>query len=111
MKIAVDAMGGDFAPEQVVAGAIAAAKHLDCEVVLVGDQDKVQAELAKDPSWENLKISIHHTSDVIGMDEHPGAAVRRGPRGPSGVIATGRPTASASISARIPAAPPREELP
>ena len=77
MKIAVDAMGGDFAPEQVVAGAIAAAKHLDCEIVLVGDQDKVQAELVKDPAWKNLKISIHHTSDVIGMDEHPGAAVRR----------------------------------
>ena len=77
MKIAVDAMGGDFAPRQIVLGAIAAAKQLNCEIVLVGDQDKVQAELDKNPDWRKLKISIHHASDVIGMDEHPGAAVRR----------------------------------
>lgn len=77
MKIAVDAMGGDFAPEQIVLGAIMAAKQLDCEIVLVGDQDKIKAELDKEPAWHDLKISIHHASDAIGMDEHPGAAVRR----------------------------------
>ncbi len=77
MKIAVDAMGGDFAPEQVVLGAIAAAKQYDCEVILVGDENKVKAELAKNPQWQDLKISIYHASDEIGMSEHPGAAVRR----------------------------------
>jgi len=77
MKIAVDAMGGDFAPKQIVLGAVAAAKQLDCEIVLVGDEEQVQAELEKISDWKNLKISIHHASEVIGMDEHPGAAVRR----------------------------------
>ena len=77
MKIAVDAMGGDFAPEQIVLGALAAARQLDCEIVLVGDQQKVQAELDKSTDWHKLKISIQHAEDVIGMDEHPGAAVRR----------------------------------
>lgn len=77
MKIAVDAMGGDFAPEQIVLGVIAAAKEYDCEIVLVGDEMKIKTVLEQSPSWKNLKISIHHANDVIGMDEHPGAAVRR----------------------------------
>ncbi|WP_110953104.1 phosphate acyltransferase PlsX [Anaerosinus massiliensis] len=77
MKIAVDAMGGDFAPEQIVLGAITAAQEYDCEIILVGDEVKVRTVLEKCPAWQNLKISIHHASDVIGMDEHPGAAVRR----------------------------------
>ncbi|MBQ1335767.1 MAG: phosphate acyltransferase, partial [Selenomonadaceae bacterium] len=37
MKIAVDAMGGDFAPEQIVFGAVRAARKYQCEIVLVGD--------------------------------------------------------------------------
>ena len=45
MKIAVDAMGGDFAPEQVVFGAIRAAKKYDCEIVLVGDEAKIREVL------------------------------------------------------------------
>jgi glycerol-3-phosphate acyltransferase PlsX len=77
MKIAVDAMGGDFAPEQIVLGVIAAAKEYDCEIVLVGDETKIKTVLEQSPEWKNLMISIHHANDVIGMDEHPGAAVRR----------------------------------
>ena len=77
MKIAVDAMGGDFAPEQIVLGVIAAAKEYDCEIVLVGDKTKIKTILEQSPEWKNLKITIHHANDVIGMDEHPGAAVRR----------------------------------
>ncbi len=78
MKIAVDAMGGDYAPQQVVKGAVLAAKNYDCEIVLVGDQNQIQSELDKEfPEWKSSKISIHHASDVIGMGEHPGVAVRR----------------------------------
>ena len=48
MRIAVDAMGGDYAPGQIVLGAIEAVhKYEECEIVLVGDQDKIQAELDK----------------------------------------------------------------
>ena len=47
MKIVVDAMGGDHAPAVVVAGSLAAVKEYDLEVILVGDQPKIQALLKK----------------------------------------------------------------
>lgn len=77
MKIAVDAMGGDFAPKQIVLGAIDAAKEYDCEIVLVGDEAKIKAVLDKHTVGDKLKISVFHAADVIEMSEHPGAAVRR----------------------------------
>lgn len=77
MKIAIDAMGGDFAPEQVVLGAVEAAKEYDCQIVLVGDELKIRPVLEQTPNWKELNITVHHASDVIGMGEHPGAAVRR----------------------------------
>lgn len=77
MKIAIDAMGGDFAPEQIVLGAIEAAKEYGCEIVLVGDESKIKTILDQNVNQGKLDISIHHASDVIGMAEHPGAAVRR----------------------------------
>ena len=77
MRIAVDAMGGDFAPKEIVLGAIAAAEAYGCEIVLVGDEEKIRGVLEQNPGWNRERISIHHASDVIGMGEHPGAAVRR----------------------------------
>ncbi|MBQ9614786.1 MAG: phosphate acyltransferase PlsX [Selenomonadaceae bacterium] len=76
MKIAVDAMGGDFAPEQIVFGAVRAARKYECEIVLVGDEEKIRAVLKHEKDWEQLGITIHHASEVIGMDEHPADAVR-----------------------------------
>ena len=76
MRIAVDAMGGDFAPEQIVFGAVRAAKKYGCEIVLVGDEPKIREVLKRENGWENLGITIHHTSQVIEMDEHPADAVR-----------------------------------
>ena len=77
MKIAVDAMGGDYAPLEIVFGAVRAAKKYDCEIVLVGDEPAIRKVLEHEPEWEKLGISIVHASQVIGMDEHPAAAVRR----------------------------------
>ena len=75
MRIAVDAMGGDFAPKEIVRGAVEAAKKYDCEIVLVGDEEQIRAELhGEDPAA--LRISIMHASEVIGMNEHPAEAVR-----------------------------------
>lgn len=80
MRIAIDAMGGDFAPDQVVKGAILAEKKYDCEMVLVGNEQKIKKILYKEnPKWEKGKISVVHASDVIEMDEHPGATIRRKP--------------------------------
>ena len=75
MRIAVDAMGGDFAPKEIVRGAVEAAKKYDCEIVLVGNEEQIRAELhGEDPAA--LRISIIHASEVIGMNEHPAEAVR-----------------------------------
>ena len=76
MKIAIDAMGGDFAPEQVVFGAVRAAKKYKCEIVLVGDEKQILEVLKHEKNWEKLGITIHHASQVIEMDEHPADAVR-----------------------------------
>lgn len=78
MKIAVDAMGGDFAPLETVLGSIDAVretKHID--VVLVGDEEQIYKILQDNNEHNNPRISIYHASEVIGMDEHPGQALRK----------------------------------
>lgn len=77
MKVAVDAMGGDFAPHEIILGAIEALDLVPCDIVLVGDQELIQAELDKQGAGNNARLTIHHASEVITMDDHPGAAVRK----------------------------------
>lgn len=76
MKIALDAMGSDTAPETEVAGAVRAARELPIEIVLVGKQEVVEPLLAKYPH-RPPNISIVHASEAIGMDEPPVAAIRK----------------------------------
>ena len=76
MRIAVDAMGGDYAPKEIVLGALRAARQFDCEIVLVGDEKKIKQVLAGEKDWEKQKVTICHASEIIGMDEHPADAVR-----------------------------------
>jgi glycerol-3-phosphate acyltransferase PlsX len=78
MRIAVDAMGGDFAPAEIVAGAAMAARELKSltEVILVGDRQAIEQELRKCPPVPD-RLSIRHASESIGMDETPALAVRR----------------------------------
>lgn len=75
MNIAVDAMGGDYAPEVVVHGAIEACKDLNCNIILVGDFNAISSCL-RDEFAEN-GITIHHCCEVIGMDESPMKALRK----------------------------------
>jgi glycerol-3-phosphate acyltransferase PlsX len=75
MKIAVDAMGGDHAPEHPVAGAVMAARELGADVVLVGQEDRIRESLKRHPAAP--PISIVHADEVVGMHESPAAAVRR----------------------------------
>lgn len=77
MKIAVDAMGGDFAPEEIVLGALEAVKEYELEVVLVGDENKINPMLQKHGGLSNERISVHHASQTIDMDEHPGVSIRK----------------------------------
>lgn len=78
MRIAVDAMGGDHAPKEIVAGAVRAARSLDSvsTIHLVGDKDRIQHELDSLGSIPDL-IEIHHASQVVEMHEKPAMAVRR----------------------------------
>ena len=76
MRVALDAMGGDFAPEVTVAGALEAVSEHDIEVILVGDRQKL-AEALKDKRYPQNRISVFHASEVVGMDESPSHALRR----------------------------------
>ena len=75
LRVALDAMGGDHAPAEVVLGAIQAAREYRVGVLLVGPEDAIRAELAKHDT-AGLDLEIVHTDEVIGMDEHPAEAVR-----------------------------------
>jgi phosphate acyltransferase len=78
MRVALDAMGGDFAPGPIVAGACEAVGDLcDLTVVLVGDRDRIEAELAKAPDAPRDRLPIIHASQAIGMDEKPVEALRK----------------------------------
>ncbi|TME47311.1 MAG: phosphate acyltransferase PlsX [Chloroflexi bacterium] len=74
MKIALDAMGGDFAPEQIVAGGVQAHRELGVDVIFVGVKDRVDAALAA--SGAGKWAQIEEAPEVIAMDEHPAQAVR-----------------------------------
>jgi glycerol-3-phosphate acyltransferase PlsX len=76
MKIAVDAMGGDFAPQINVEGAFLASKNYGVKVVLVGDEDQISKELSKYPT-SKLPIYVHHAPHVVAMHESPSIVIRR----------------------------------
>jgi len=76
MKIVVDAMGGDHAPGVVIEGSLAAVEEYDVDVVLVGDQPKIEA-LLKKAKYTGSRISVQHASEVIQMSESAAASIRR----------------------------------
>ena len=75
-KIVIDVMGGDFAPQQQVAGSVLALnKDKDLSLILVGDEAQIKAELSK-YSYDGNRLEIVHTSETIGMEEIPTKAVK-----------------------------------
>lgn len=94
-RIAIDAMGGDYAPREIVAGAVWAASEYDVAIELVGKQDRIEYELDKinsdgiissAGSFKNQKIRIDTSkldikitpaTEVIEMGEAPGQAIRK----------------------------------
>ncbi len=76
MKILIDVMGGDNAPQVPVEAAVKAANELGVHMVLVGDTDTINNELAK-YTYPDDKISIVHAPDVISNHEEPAKAVRQ----------------------------------
>ncbi len=74
VRVAVDAMGGDYAPASVVSGAVQAVKS-GVDVTLVGDRQRIEEELKKH-DIQGLSIPIVHASEVVGMAESPAQAIR-----------------------------------
>lgn len=78
MRIAVDAMGGDNAPEAVVEGAVQAAREFGIHVILVGDRE-ILHDLVKRYDASDLPVAVKHAPEAVGMHESPSVAVRRKP--------------------------------
>jgi len=76
MKIVVDAMGGDFAPQNVVAGVVDAVKEYNVCVALVGQKELIEAELKKYQFPKDL-IEIVHAPDVVTMDDAATVVIRQ----------------------------------
>lgn len=102
MRIAIDAMGGDRAPQEIVLGACLAARDFGVEVILVGDEAAIRACLPRKTTQDKASsrhmsthaaatssqshggelprdVSIHHTTQVVAMDEAPMQAMRKKP--------------------------------
>jgi len=79
IKIAVDAMGGDYAPRQNVSGVVSAARQVKgrFEIVLVGDKHKIQSQLSRHFRTQDLAITIHHASEKVEMNESPAVALKQ----------------------------------
>lgn len=75
MKIVIDAMGGDYAPEEVVKGAALALEEIDLEIILLGNTEKVNEILAK-YKYKKDKISIINCKESIETNEFPLSAIR-----------------------------------
>lgn len=76
MRIALDAMGGDYAPEEVIKGALDAVSEYDFleKIFLVGQRDKIEPYLQ---GKSRSKLEIREASEIITMDDHPSSAYRR----------------------------------
>lgn len=74
MRVILDAMGGDNAPQALAAGAVRAAHELETELVLVGREPEVRAALSACGGENQPRIRIVHAPDVITMEDEPGMA-------------------------------------
>ncbi len=80
MRIALDAMGGDYAPRETVLGALSAAEsRSEHTFLLIGDRAAIEAELAANAGARPSNIEIIHASQAVAMDEKPVDAIRKKP--------------------------------
>lgn len=88
MRIAVDVMGGDFGPGEVIAGALSwLEKETGASVILVGAAEQIEPVL-KELNYDPSRLSVVNATQVIGMEESPAIAMRR-KKDASIVVATG----------------------
>ena len=79
-KIAVDAMGGDYAPDEIVAGALKASAELDVDILLVGDRQQIESYLHKHGGTNQAGIEIIPAEGVVEMEEDALTGIRRKPK-------------------------------
>lgn len=79
LPIAVDAMGGDFGPDPVVDGAVAAARELNISSVLVGDEALIHARLKSCGAGNDSRVSVEPASQIVTMEDSPSVAMRKKP--------------------------------
>src|SRR4028119_695637 len=77
-RIAIDAMGGDHAPAEIVAGAIRAQAELGVEVLLVGEPQAIESSLKQHS--DSCQIEIVPAEDVVAMHEEPLVSLKRKPK-------------------------------
>ena len=76
MKIILDAMGGDNAPDATIKGAVKAAKEIDAEIILTGDENIINQKAKEFYGKDNIsevsnKITVRNTTEVIEMEDIP----------------------------------------
>ncbi len=76
MKVIVDAMGGDYAPQAVIAGVIEAIQEFDVEIILVGIQEDIEKELQK-YTYPQGKLEIIHAPEIVGSHEPATFSIRK----------------------------------
>jgi glycerol-3-phosphate acyltransferase PlsX len=76
LRIALDAMGGERGPEEMVAGAIQAVEDADLDVTLIGDEKTLNSILQAKPAYSS-RLHVVHASQTISMNESPFEAIRR----------------------------------
>ncbi len=76
MKILIDGMGGDYAPEEIVKGAIKAASEISETVVIIGPEEEIEEQLRAN-RWKGDNIEVVNATEVITNEEHPAMAVRK----------------------------------
>ena len=80
MRIAIDAMGGDHAPAEIVKGCLQAASHTEAELILVGDYQRIMDEINRSgSSYDPVKIRIVHAGETIENSDSPVRAARSKP--------------------------------
>jgi glycerol-3-phosphate acyltransferase PlsX len=77
MKIAIDAMGGDHAPAEIVKGALQAVREYNVDVILVGQEELINKELQLHCPKGDARISVKHADEVVTMDDVPSQIIRK----------------------------------
>ena len=77
LTIAVDAMGGDFGPSEIIPAALFSLnKYKELDLILVGKEDVLREELKKHKYQANERITISHAPEIVAMNESPSQALR-----------------------------------